>query len=179
MKNLKILLLTALIFASAPGFANNPLEQAVANPVSLFDFFLYQFRQETKCKRLLADGLEPPILCLSNQIFDVKSNRLKLYFEEQSSSENLKGFAEFNDFEKEELLLRRIDRLANRIGVVNEWGLFYSIPVTIKNDASNIDADEFRKALAAITELHLNIALDGKIYNITRLADGSTSFEIR
>ncbi len=167
-----------LVTASVPAWAD-PVRHAMNTPASLLDVFLFRLNEEAKCNSWMPnERMEEPALCLTGLRFSAASGVLKLYFREYPHSENLGDFVTMNDLEREEFLLRYIDRVAQRAGVVNDWGMIHSVPVTTGANAE-LDITAFREALAKQTEVHLNVEFSGAIYAVSRLADGAVEFEMR
>jgi hypothetical protein len=180
MKHSIIKILIGIVFLLPVGQASaDPLATSMATPVSVFDLFLFRVQEATKCNSWFSNAnLVEADVCLTGLRYNNKKKLLQLYLRELPGSENLQGFFEANALEREAMLLSRLERLVQRLGVVNNWGLLHSLPVN-HSLSTSFDIAGFRGAVAAITEVHLNVDYDGKIYNATRYIDGSVESEIR
>ncbi len=176
---MKRLIVTLALCLSALPSGADPLREAMKTPVSVLDLFLFRLHEASKCASWMPNLNAPePTLCLTGLRFSARDAVLRLYFREAADSADLGDFQVMNELEREAFLYRYIDRLAQRAGVVNEWGMIHSLPLTA-TPVEGFDDDAFRRALAERTEVHLNIEHDGSIYAVSRLANGELTFEIR
>lgn len=176
---MKRLIIALTLCLTAQAAVADALRQAMRTPASVLDLFLFQLHEASKCASLLPNAnIAEPTLCLTGLRFNASSAVLRLYFRENADSEGLGDFLVMNDLEREEFLYRHIERVAERAGAVNEWGMIHSLPV-VASPIDGFDERAFRRALAERTEVHLNIELDGRIYAVSRAAGGETTFEIR
>lgn len=174
----RLIITLALCLTALPAGAD-ALREAMKTPVSVLDVFLFRLHEAAKCASWMPNrNIAEPTLCLTGLRFSASDAVLRLYFRENADSENLGDFPFMNDLEREELLYRYVEDVAERAGAVNEWGMIHSLPVAAA-PIEGFDEIAFRRALAKRTEIHLNIDHEGSIYSVSRLTDGEITFEIR
>lgn len=172
---LLILLINSVSLSHAREVA---IDAAARTPASVLDLFLFRLLESSKCNSWVKNtNLEEADLCLTSMRFDEASQTLDLHFREHPGSDALGDFLLAEDLEREHILLERLDQVAQRAGVIGEWGLLKSIPVAVFTD-TGFDEASFREQLAARSIVHLHIQFENKVYSATRRLDGSVEADL-
>lgn len=171
-----ICLCSLMLATNAPADPSKPIRSAMSTPASIFDLFILQLWEQSKCFQgwfgNSADRNKE--LCMTTIDYDFDDNIVEMNFLISETDTKIKGFKTANEKRKEQILTAALKELAISIGVesidekIGRFGMIQFTPMRRDWKTDDFDADTVKDEIADRTVIHLRVKNEGFIYKASR-----------
>ena len=190
MKFIGVTILIGAIMGVTTGWADpsGPIAEMMKTPSTVFDDILYRIYDQSRCyPDALSDKTRDDLIgpCMTRISYEFADNLIIMHFYVSEKYENLAGFANMNDVQKNRALELVMIHVGERVGVVPlrtssgtyNIGLIYSTPIRNGWSADGFDEKSARDEIAARAVMRLATESGGILYTIVRDQHGKITYE--
>lgn len=167
---------------------SGPIAAMMNTPATVFDVFLSDMYQESKCYRgwfgnlRNSDGRNMANLCMTSINYKFDDDVIVMHFFIGSRNKKMKGFDHANLETKKFIMTGIVKQLAKEVGVAKnrmglEYGMIQTTPIRYGWADKRFNEAAAIKQIAARTVIDLVTDTDGAVFTVTRNQHGVITFK--